>query len=182
MKQNYLHPNLNMARVFLDTLDHEGRFTFQTFDDSKDRRDRSLARIFHGTLDEHEKSLTELQQKGAGVFVMINRGDEKGRTKNNVLRVRALFVDLDGSPIQPVLESDLPPHIVVESSPEKWHAYWLSDDCPLADFPARQKSLAERFSGDSSVCDLPRVLRLPGFWHLKATAFRTRLVHPVVGA
>lgn len=174
-----LVPDLMMADAFLNALDTEGSFTFQTFDDNKERKDRSLAKIFHGPLVEHAESLASLQQRGAGVFVMVNEGDGKGRANHNVTRVRAHFVDLDGAPIQPVQEAAVPPHIVVESSPDKWHAYWLVSDCALPDFKQRQKTMAAQFAGDPSVNDLCRVLRLPGFWHLKETPFQTRLVQPV---
>lgn len=173
-----LIPDLTMAGAFLSALDPNGSFTFQTLDDDKTRKSRSLSRIFHGTLEEHAATFSELQQQGAGVFVMVNEGDEQGRSTNNVVRVRAHFIDLDGAPIEPVLEAGLQPHILVESSPDKWHAYWLTNNCPLHEFKPRQQSLAHRFGGDTAVCDLPRVMRLPGFWHLKGAPFTTRLVNP----
>jgi hypothetical protein len=173
-----LIPNVAAAKGFLDALDPAGIFTFQTFDDDKNRKDRSLARILHGTLDQHLQTLIRLQQQGAGVFVMVNQGDGQGRSAANVLCVRAHVLDLDGAPLEPVMESELPPHIVVESSPDKWHAYWLVEDCPLQEFKARQHALAARFNGDMAVCDLPRVMRLPGFWHQKGVPFQTRLVKP----
>src|SRR5690606_31030556 len=99
---------------------------------------------------------------------------------SNVQKVRAHFVDLDGAPLDPVVQSDAPPHIVVVSSPMKWHAYWKVTDCPLQAFKQRQKALAKQFGGDASVCDLARVLRVPGFWHLKSTPFQSRLIHPAL--
>lgn len=176
--QRTLIPDLGMAEAFLNALDPGGRFTFQTFDDDKERKDRSLAKIFHGSLSEHAEELATLQQRGAGVFVMVNEGDGKGRTAGNVTRVRAHFVDLDGAPIEPVQEAAVPPHIVVESSRDKWHAYWLVSECALPDFKPKQQTMAAQFAGDPSVHDLPRVLRMPGFWHLKETPFQTRLVRP----
>ena len=87
-------------------------------------------------------------------------------------RVRAVFVDLDGAPLAPVLEAGLEPHVVVESSPGKFHVYWQVDDCPLDQFERVQRALARRFGGDPSVHDLPRVLRVPGFLHCKGEPFR----------
>lgn len=181
-----LTPDLEQAQRFLQALDPDGIFTFQTFDDDKDRSKANkkrlgydpLAHVFQGTLNDHIESLVALQRQGAGVFVMVNKGDMLGRTNRNVIEVRAHFVDLDGAPVEPVLHADAPPHIVVESSPDKWHAYWRVQGASLADFKDRQHALADRFSGDPSVCDLCRVMRLPGFWHLKGTPFQTRLVTP----
>lgn len=114
---------------------------------------------------------------------MPNEGDLKGRCASNVIRVRTLFVDLDGAPVEALLATEAPPHILVESSPNKWHGYWRVDDCPLDKFKERQHALADRFNGDRSVCDLPRVMRLPGFWHRKSEVpFQTRLVNPNVKA
>src|SRR5262245_15130445 len=110
-----------MAERFLAALDPGAtRFTFQTFDDSKDRMDRRMARILHGSIDEHIDALARLNAAGAGVFVTVNETNFQGRAAANVVRVRALFVDLDGAPL-PV--SGPAPHIVVETSPRRWHVY-----------------------------------------------------------
>ena len=163
------------AFKFIDLLSGGDSCSYQTFDESKLKR-KSLNKIIHGHLAEHIHQLEELNNQGAGIFVMVNAGDLKGRTSKNVLSVRAAFVDLDGAPVEPVLDSTLKPHIVVESSPGKYHAYWLVDGIDLTDFKAVQQSLALRFSADPSVCDLPRVLRLPGFNHNKATPTLTKIL------
>lgn len=181
-----LTPDLIQANAFLNALAPEGNRTFQTFDDNKERAAENkknlgydpFAKIFQGPLEKHLPALAKLQQEQAGVFFMMNEGDGKGRSGANVLRVRAHVLDLDGAPLEPAVKSELPPHIVVESSPKKWHAYWLIEDCPLGEFKARQHALAARFKGDMAICDLPRVMRLPGFWHQKDTPFQTRLVKP----
>ena len=93
-------------------------------------------------------------------------------------KVRALFVDFDGAPLEPVLQCGMPPQIAVDSSPGRYHAYWLVSDCPLQDFTRIQVALAEKFGGDPSVKDLPRVMRLPGFCHRKAEPVLTT-VHSI---
>lgn len=177
-----LMPDLAMVTKFLDALDPNGVFTFQTFDDSPTKRP-ALAKVLHGTFAAHETELLHLNALGAGVFVMVNEGDgvvhpgkRTCRAEPSVIRVRSLFGDLDGAPIEPVVPFS--PDIVVESSPGRWHAYWLVNDCPLADFKKRQQQIAAKFDGDLKVCDLPRVMRLPGFFHQKATPFMTTLVWP----
>ena len=117
-----------------------------------------MARTLSGTLEEHSATLTEFQKKGAGVFVTINQTDLIGRKEQNVVRVRAVFVDLDGAPLEPVLEHLCEPHVIVESSKERWHAYWLSD-LQKDQFRGVQKTLAKTFDGDLAICDLPRVMR-----------------------
>ena len=189
MMRLLLHPDLATADRFLNALDPRGVFTFQTFSDRKEDKKGSFdpnAHVFHGTLAEHGPRLVELNQRGVGIFVMVNEGDgqvhdgyKTCRTKANVIAIRALFVDLDGAPLEPVLEA-LPPDIVVESSPGKWHGYWLVDGLPLEEFERRQKQLAAKFGGDPSVHDLPRVMRVPGFFHFKGEPFMSRLVGPEV--
>lgn len=166
------------ADVFLRMLGE--RHTFQTFDDSAQHR-RDLSRILHGALIDHADTLAGLNARGAGVFVMVNAGDNKGRKSINVIAVRALFVDLDGAPLEPVRAAPLKPNFIVESSPGRWHAYWQVSDCPLADFTPLQKALAACFSGDAKVCDLARVMRIPGFDHRKATPFRSRVIETSAG-
>jgi len=164
------------ARRFLDQLDAEAEaFTFQTFDDTPAKRN-SLARILHGDLDRVAADLDGFQQQRAGVFVTVSATDLKGRQAHNIKRVRAVFVDLDGAPLKPVLEAGLAPHIVCESSRGRFHAYWLTDDCPLDQFERVQRALARRFGGDPSVHDLPRVMRLPGFRHFKHDAQTCKLL------
>ena len=50
---NPLQPDLKTALEFLDALEPNGHFTFQTFDDRKSGKNSSLARVLHGTLAEH---------------------------------------------------------------------------------------------------------------------------------
>ncbi|MBF0321779.1 MAG: hypothetical protein HQL62_02355 [Magnetococcales bacterium] len=132
--------------------------------------------MLRGTLDQHGAALARLNAKGFGVFATVAATDGRGRKKSNITRVRAVFVDLDGAPLQPVLDGPLPPHIVVETSPGKWHCYWLIDFLPLEHFAFVQKALAARFGGDPVVCDLPRVMRMPGFLHQKGEPFLSRII------
>lgn len=163
------------AARFLAALTGDRTHTFQTFAEA-DKSKRGQGRILHGSLESRGRLLTSLNDQGAGVFVMINRGDGNGRKSANVTAARALFVDLDGAPVEPVLDCQLPPRIVVESSPGKWHCYWPVVDLPLERFTDAQKALAHLFAGDPKVCDRGRVMRLPGFLHRKGEPFQTRLV------
>lgn len=169
-------PTAGDTEAFLSALAPDGELTFQTFDDAKRGR-KGLSRILHGSYRTSAQALADLNQRGAGCFVMVNRGDMKGRNIANVKSVRALFLDLDGAPLEPVLEAPIRPPIVCESSPGKFHAYWPIEGIPLSDFKRAQKAIAANYGGDAKVCDLPRVMRLPGFLHLKAEPFRSRLIH-----
>ncbi len=165
----------NEARRFCEALNIDEAH-FQTIDDDKGRKDQGLLRSRYGRFEELADELEALNQKGAGVFVTINRTRPGRRTADNVTSIRAQFVDLDGAPIEPVLSwGRLPPPLVVESSPSKFHAYWRADgSVPLDQFKPLQLALARFFGGDQSVHDLPRIMRLPGSWHQKVSREGTR--------
>lgn len=171
-------PDLNEARRFLEALAPGEQVTFQTFDDTPAKRPL-LAQMRHGTLDEHYAFLEKMNAKGAGVFVTVNATDGDGRKKENIIRPRALFADFD-NPAPDTLErlraDELPPSIMVESSAGKLHAYWLTDELELGEFMSRQKQIAAAWGSDPSVCDLPRVMRLPGFLHNKGKPQPVRLI------
>ncbi len=77
-----------------------------------------------------------------------------------------MFADTDGAPLEPL--KVLEPHIIVQSSPGKWHVYWLVDvDFPLDMFTPIQKAIAAKYGTDDKVNDLSRVMRLPDFYHCK---------------
>jgi hypothetical protein len=174
-----LQPNLDLAQRFLTLLsqcDEGDAFTFQIFPEGKTPA-HTYAKVLHGSLVEHEKTLIEANGKGCGIFVTINRTDGRGRKNENIVGVRAAFVDLDGAPLQPVLEAPLSPHMVIESSPGRYHAYWMVEDINRDEFTSIQKALAARFSGDTQVSDLGRVMRLPGFYHLKKTPCQTNVIN-----
>ena len=146
--------------------------TWQTFDDQG--VDPSLARHFTGTVGTCWRRLRALNQRGAGVFAMVNEGDGRGRATRNVRRVRALFIDVDSAVRPP--SAHLQPSMVV-SSGRGWHVYWAVTDCPLDRFKPLQKRLALRYGSDGAVNDLPRVMRAAGFDHCKAAPKRVKLHH-----
>ena len=67
----------------------------------------------------------------------------------------------------------------LKSSVNRWHAYWLVEGIAQQElndknfkqaskiFSEAQKVLIARYHADVAIHDLPRVMRLPGFWHRK---------------
>lgn len=179
-----LAPDLDEAESFLRTLAGEEGCTFQTFADDK-AKGGNLARILHAAgadplAEGRAATLTSLNASGAGVFVVVNATDGRGRKAENITSVRALFADFDDANPQRNFEAlGLAPSIIVESSPGKHHAYWLTDPAapwPPAQFEEAQRRIAAAFGTDPKVHDLPRVMRLPGFFHRKAAPFLVRTV------
>ncbi len=156
------------ARAFIEALtgSADSEVTFQTFDDNNDRKLSSLARVLHGTLSAHWPELVRLNEAGAGVFVMVNAGDGKGRTEKNVQALRALFIDDDSGELEPAA-LELAPSIVVRSK-KGLHAYWrLRPGESLKNFQVAQAALASKLGTDEKVKDLPHVMRVPGSLHRK---------------
>jgi hypothetical protein len=174
-------PNLNQAQSFLTALDEDSdEFCFQTFDDSKAGNKKLTRRLF-GSLDQHKDTLSKLNEQGAGVFVTVNQTNGKGRKKSDITRIRALFVDLDGAPIEPARNATKPPQIIVESSPGRFHAYWRISDCGVDQCEPVLKQLIGQFNADPSCCDRSRVLRLPGFYHRKSEPFLVHVLDSIPG-
>ncbi|HCA5261437.1 TPA: DUF3631 domain-containing protein [Acinetobacter baumannii] len=174
-----IKPNAQDAWDMQNFLDLNCPFTFQTF--SEDGRGQ-YTRTFNGSLLQHFDTLSNLNSLGAGIFVCINETDCKGRKASNIVRVRALFVDFDipdSNRIEQLLNLRLPPNMIIESSPNKYHAYWVfnSGIIDLDDFKPLQQKLAAVLGGDKSICDRSRVLRMAGFLHQKGEPFLTRIRH-----
>jgi hypothetical protein len=181
-------PDLKEAEQFLNTLDpgadsrslfsdYKDGFTFQTFDDvevgGKKRKDGSLARVFHGTLEEYSAELIRLNSRKAGIFITVNETDGAGRTLANIIKRRTVWIDDDtGANV----ELPIQPHIVVASSPNKYHKYFLVDNLTEEQRVGIQNALIAKFGSDPGVKDLARVLRLPGFWHNKGEPFQVKIL------
>lgn len=169
-----LTPNIDEARRFLALLDSSAEsFTFQTFADRKTQNGATLARVFHGTLNQHAQVLSRLNASGAGVFVTVNKTDNRGRKAENITAVRAIWHEDDiGAP----LDFHCRPSMVIESSPGKRHRYWLCDGLSFEDHRGVEEFMDVIYSSDPNAKDLSRVLRLPGFMHMKGEPFRTRII------
>jgi hypothetical protein len=157
------------ARRFLRALDPAARgFTFQTFDDDRSNRHDGVASLARSTAGRDE--VLQLYTRGAGVYVTVNETDLTGRKSENIKRIRAVWQEDDegyGGPFP------LDPSLVVESSPERFHRYWLvADEWPAdeqgrADFAAVMERMVASYGSDKNAKDLCRVLRIPGFLHRK---------------
>lgn len=132
-------------------------------------------RNYAGSFDKLAARLASDNSEGFGIYVTVNDG---GTTAADIARVRAVFADWDPPKTQP-MPADLPldPHLIVESSPGKHHAYWLVDGLEPHEFKATQKAIIAAHGSDAQPCDLPRVMRLPGFVNTKGEPFVSRIVH-----
>ena len=170
-----LKPDLTQAQRFLELLERDGEFWFQTALEPKPENGNASPRVLHGTLAQVGEELAHLNKSGSAVWVQINAGT--GRKNTDVTRIRSYFVDQDHGSPELLFSSALPTDIIIESSPGKHHGYWLTGNAPLERFVPRMHALADKFDGDHSICNLSRVMRLPGFIHHKTVPFMSRIVH-----
>lgn len=144
------------------------------------------------------EKLTEKNKEGYQVYFMVNEGDGVTKNKGSTVRNKAavtfltsLFIDSDECSPQVIrgflTAYNIEPHLVVESSPNKFHYYFLiqkteKDSSSLAKWKACQKALM--FLGDhnqnptgcdTSMHDESKLLRVPNFYHLKSDPFLTRI-------
>jgi len=166
MSSRDLNIDFSAAQTFLEVFSgaKNTEFCFQTFDDSGADRPE-LIRQFVGTFENHSSILAQLNKAGAGIFFTVNLCDGGGRKKSNVLGVRALFVDKDNGEFSSPLKIEPSAIISAKRGP---HAYWfLKDGESLDRFTPAQETLIHHLNSDASIKDLSRVMRLPGFFHMK---------------
>ena len=127
----------------------------------------------------YQRFLRHLNATGHDIFVSMNpiRPDTRSREKADVLEVRRLQLDLDKNgpdSLRQVLADVnaglLPaPAAVIRSSRQNYQIVWHADPGAWTPDAAEDamRRLAGVYNGDSSVADVARVMRLPGFRNKK---------------
>ncbi len=142
---------------------------WSTHDDRRMRRDLDFAA--NAPFAEVRPRLRQLNTEGAGVFVCLGRVDGSERLSRNVRAIDVLVLDLDGPLLPSKFAPMPPPHLVVATSPGRWHVYWMLCGMPIDAFEIMQRKLAIRFDGDRSVSCREQLIRVPGFVHHKKQPF-----------
>ena len=171
-----LQINTTESERFLEALfgKHITSYVFCTFPDNKllaPAQKKALTKQFIGTFDQHKDALIHMNERGAGIFVTVNLTNMQGRKKSNITNINAVFIEADNGAPQ-----NLPirPSLVVTSSPGKFHYYFLvdpTDSKNFDEFDGVMHTMVEQYKCDPNAKDLSRVLRLPGFAHVKSKQF-----------
>lgn len=163
---------LEEATKFLEMLDpNTDQFCFRTFDDDPERKNKHLTGMFEKSFGSIEAILKLKNKLGAGVFVAVNDG---GQSDKEIHTIRIIVADTDGAPVDPLINA-LKPHMVIETSPDKFHVYWIVSDCEVGSFEPIQEAIADKYGTDPSVSNPSRVMRIPGFFHNKSEPFLTSI-------
>lgn len=113
-------------------------------------------------------------KEGFDIYVGMNalKPTALTRTKEDILAIRHLYVDLDhhgpGS-LSRIEKSTLvpAPNYVLNTSPDKFQAIWRVEDMELREAEALLRAMAREFDADKAATDAARVLRIPGFLNKK---------------
>lgn len=149
-----------------------------------DRDKGESARNLRGTYNELSDMLHGYNSAGYGIFCAINELDGQGHTLESVRACRAHVVDLDGFDAAQQFEraSSSGASFAVSSSTGKYHVYWAVEPYQGNDrYTLVQRKLARVFNGDKQVIDTTRVMRVPGFYHMKGEPYMVEYV-PCSGA
>ena len=143
-----------------------------------DQRGDVAGRTRHGTANELFAELCAANtNEGFGIFLTVNETNLQGAKLEDMVAIRANWIDLDGVDAgQQLINAttaatmQIRPSYMVNSSPGKCHVYW-----PVArhqDFnlwERVQRRLITKFNSDPTMVDTTRVMRAAGFYHLKGT-------------
>lgn len=98
------------------------------------------------------------------VFFTVNESDGSGKRKeSNIVKCRSLFLDDDKGGDTHRTIWPIKPSLIVQTSPKKYHYYWLIEGgtTSFEEWKQVEAALVHVHEGDPAVKDLPRVLRLP---------------------
>ena len=117
-----------------------------------------------------EKELGREGVKLPTLHMTLNETDLEGRRRGNIKAYRVLCCDLD----RPVEEKELillykkySVHLVVQSSPKKYHLYWkLERGSDLDTWVKLQLGIASKLNGDLQLSLPTSMIRVPGFTRL----------------
>lgn len=147
-----------------------------------------------GRLDEDVAELAEMNRRGKEIFITMNeahpdvleaigRGEPTGKKANgkpnygtldkHIVATLWASVDIDTPGVSPTANfelieaSPIPPTLIVNTSGNKYQLHFRVDGLKVSDYKRVQKALIAHFGGDKAVCNPARIMRVPGFLHLK---------------
>lgn len=169
----------------VDTLEFLQRFEGHTIYVAMQDVGKKTPWHFHDGIRECIKLMDKKndEENRWGAFFTVNELDEtrdevgKHRTAKMWERSRAIFMDDDLKREEGDYRRDwpTPPSVIVESSPGKFHYYWLisggeESSCGMVEWQLMQDRLIEKWGGDKQARDVARYLRLPGSFNWKNSA------------
>lgn len=189
------HYDIEQSFRFLRLLDpDQEQFCFQLFKKlpGKDFQKPPI----YGTLASFEESFALSQASRWNVTVTLAETFGSQRGLGDINRLRVAYLDFDSKlidqdvkyrggtvrvkplDIEKMTSSKFPPHLIVESSPGNYHAYWMLATAPIGrteaeiesaadSFRELQSNIAQYYGGDPGITAINQCVRLPGWWRFK---------------
>jgi hypothetical protein len=152
-------------------------YCLQTFDDKG--KDKRLVMCGKPTKESVQR-LGGLNNKGAGIFFTPNSFPSGVRKQGKCTKVNAWFFEIDDIPIEEQWEKiesgPFMPSLIVQTR-KSLHCYFLAKNATIENFRNIQKGLIQYYGADRACKDITRVLRIPGFYHMKADPVKVKIVH-----
>jgi P4 family phage/plasmid primase-like protien len=138
-------------------------YTYCYFDKNTGKPVPGCATVF----DTAEACLRDVQQnENITAHLLINASDGNGRKTENITHPRAFYIDID-EPISTErikeIRDKYQPHMIVESSPGKYHVYWKCDtSLHIKAWQIVQIGIASMLKADTNMGAPTSMLRVPG--------------------
>lgn len=111
-----------------------------------------------------------LNKAGYDIFWVVNEFEGPRRLAKNLTKINYWFIEVDDvdkeTQLRTLKNSPLRPSLIVESK-RGFHAYWRAKEATLENWRPVMSRLVNFFSSDPKATDPLRLLRAPGFYHLK---------------
>ena len=122
--------------------------------------------------DRYQSYLRSQNVRGSSIYISLNTYEPGARShsKENLKEIRHLGLDLDSGgrgAVDRLIQSGVPPHHVIQTSPEKHQAWWSVQGFDRERAEAATRGLIRTFGGDPAASDASRLLRAPGFTNQK---------------
>lgn len=122
--------------------------------------------------DEEWKNIKTVNKSGNNIYFTVNDTDGRGRKKDNITKIRAVFADDDVARDRPRTDFPISPSLIVKTSTtekgNKYHYYWLTETDDFETWERVQQGIIKVFDTDKSIHDTTRILRVPGFINQKS--------------
>ncbi len=119
---------------------------------------------------EHAKRLNEVSE--CAIYWCVNEFDGLRRIKH-LAKINSWYIEFDGgdkdAQWEKIISSPLIPSLIVESY-SGYQVYWNAVDAKPENYREIEERLIHHFGSDPKPKDLTRVLRAPGYYHLKNKA------------
>jgi RepB DNA-primase from phage plasmid len=126
------------------------------------------------------KNYSQMNDPGDyAIYFLVNESKSPTkRTKTDITRCRAVWIEDDVTGCERD-DFPIPPNIVVNSSPNKFHYYWLTDTTDTEQHQLVMQTMVDSWNCDPNARDISRVMRIPGFYHIKKEKFLVTVKYPV---